>query len=146
MMVSWSRVILSALMGSGVILAVMYVLLPRLGLPKLDFTLVTSGWVGATGRHARLVGIAVFLLGGVAWAYLFARVWPVHGAMGGILFGLIPFAVSMAMVLPELYKVHITLYPVPGFMWIKVGGTTAVVANLIEHLLFGLVLGLFYRR
>lgn len=145
MMVSWSGVIGSALMGSGVILAVMYLLLPRLGLPKLDFTSVTSGWVGATGRHARLVGVAVFLMGGVFWAYLFARLWPMHGATGGMLFGLVPFAVSMATVLPNLFKVHITLYPVPGFMWIKVGGQKAVMANLIEHLMFGLVLGLCYR-
>ncbi|HLO03322.1 MAG TPA: hypothetical protein VK191_09445, partial [Symbiobacteriaceae bacterium] len=130
MMVSWSAVIRSALMGSGVILLVMYFLLPALGLPKLDFTSVTSGWVGATGRNARLFGIAVFVVGGVVWAYLFARFWPIHGAIGGLLFGLVPFAVAMATVLPDLFKVHITLYPVPGFMWVKVGGPNAVLANL----------------
>lgn len=145
MTVSWPSVILSSLVGSGVILLVMYFLLPALGLPKLDFTAVTSGWVGATGRNARIVGVAVFLMGGVIWAYLFARFWPVHGAFGGLLFGLVPFAVAMAMILPDLFKVHITLYPVPGFMWVKVGGPNAVVANLVEHLLFGLTLGLIYR-
>lgn len=145
MAVSWPSVILSSLVGSGLILIAMYFLLPALGLPKLDFTAVTSGWIGATGRHARLVGIAVFLAGGLLWAYLFARFWPAQGALGGMLYGLVPFAVSMAFVLPELFKVHISLYPVPGFMWFKVGGTNAVIANLVQHLLYGLALGMIYR-
>ncbi|MFZ5825903.1 MAG: hypothetical protein ACOY94_16520 [Bacillota bacterium] len=135
----------SALIGSVSILVSMYVLLPKLGLPKLDFAAVTGGWVGATGPYARLIGLTVFLLGGIAWAFLYARFWPWHNIMGGLAFGLIPFAASLMTVLPELSKVHIMLYPMPGFLWIKLGGREAVAANLVQHLIFGLCLAKFYR-
>jgi hypothetical protein len=123
----------------------MYFLLPALGLPKLDFTSVTGGWVGSTGRNSKLVGALVFVTGGIAWAFLYARFWPWHTVFGAMTFGLVPFAISMVAVLPQLNQFKIMVYPVPGFVWVKFGGPNAVVANLIEHLLFGLCLGLFYR-
>ncbi|HWI65468.1 MAG TPA: hypothetical protein VNT75_26865 [Symbiobacteriaceae bacterium] len=137
--------ILAALSGSAAILAAMYFLLPALGLPRLDFTAVTGGWVGATGRHAKLVGVTVFVLGGLAWAFLYARFWPWHSVMGAIGYCLIPFAISMLAVMPSLNQFRIMVYPVPGFMYLKFGGPNAVVANLVEHVIFGLCLGLFYR-
>ncbi|HWI51106.1 MAG TPA: hypothetical protein VNT01_03050 [Symbiobacteriaceae bacterium] len=137
--------LVAALTGSGAILLAMYFLLPALGLPRLDFTAVTGGWVGATGRHAKVVGAAVFLLGGIAWAFLYAAFWPWHSVWGAIAFGLIPFAISMLSVLPSLNQFRIQVYPVPGFMYLKFGGPNAIVANLVEHLIFGLCLGMFYR-
>lgn len=138
-------VISAAIVGSAAILASMYFLMPALGLPRLDFTAVTGGWVGATGRYAKLIGIAVFLLGGFVWAYIFARFWPYHSPLGGVAYALIPFVIAMLAVMPQLNQFKIMIHPVPGFIWVKVGGPNAVAANLIEHVIFGLCLGLIYR-
>lgn len=143
--IQWGALMFSALVGSVSILVAMYILLPKLGLPKLDFTAITGGWVGATGSHARLIGLGVFLAGGIAWALLYALVWPWHNLVGGLAFSLIPFAISLLTVLPELSRVHVMLYPMPGFLWMKLGGEGAVAANLVQHLVFGLCLGRFYQ-
>lgn len=142
--IQWGALLFSALVGTVSVLISMYILLPKLGLPKLDFAAVTGGWVGATGPYARLIGVAVFLAGGIAWAFLYARFWPWHNLVGGLTFSLIPFAISLLTVLPELSGVHIMLYPMPGFLWLKLGGKAAVAANLVQHLAFGLCLGKFY--
>lgn len=112
----------------------MYILLPALGMPRLDFVAVAGGWVGATGRYARLIGLLLFLLGGIGWGFLYAALWPWKGMLGGMFFGLIPFACS-----------HLLRGPVPGLLWLRVGGPGSVEANLLQHLIFGLVLGRFYQ-
>lgn len=135
----------SALVGSLSVLISMYILLPNLGLPKLDFAAVTGAWVGATGPYVRMVGVAVFLLGGVAWSLLYARFWPWHNLVGGLAFGLIPFAISLLAVLPELNKFRLMVYPMPGFLWLQLGGPGSVAATLAQHLIFGLCLGYLYK-
>lgn len=143
--VQWGALYFSALLGSVSILVSMYVVLPALGMPRLDFAAVTGGWVGATGPYARAIGTALFVAGGVGWTLLFATLWPWKGLLGGLLFGLIPFGVSLLAVLPALNTVHVLLHPMPGFLWMKLGGPNSVVANLVQHLVFGIVLGNFYK-
>ncbi|HEY3369099.1 MAG TPA: hypothetical protein VGK74_28920 [Symbiobacteriaceae bacterium] len=135
----------AALVGSAAILASMYILLPALGLPKLDFTGVTGGWVGANGRYSKLIGAAVFVAGGVAWAFLYARLWPWHSVPGAIGFVAIPFAFSCLTVLPSLNQFHVMVTPMPGFVWLKLGGPPSMIANTVEHLIFALCLGFLYR-
>lgn len=142
--VEWGSLVFAALAGSFAILVSMYVLLPALGLPKLDFAAVTGGWVGVTGRYANLVGVGVFLLGGLVWAFGYALFWPWHSPVGGMIYALIPFAIASIAVLPELNRFRILPTPMPGFVLVK-AGPNAILANLIEHLVFGLCLGLFYR-
>lgn len=143
--VNWSALLVAALSGSAAILVSMYFLLPALGLPRLDFASITGGWVRAAGPYARLIGVGVFVLGGVGWAFLYARFWPWHGPVGGMAYALIPFAIASVAVLPELHKFRIMLHPLPGFIWMKQGGVNAMAANLVHHLVFGLCLGFFYR-
>ncbi|MFZ5816529.1 MAG: hypothetical protein ACOY93_14720 [Bacillota bacterium] len=143
--VLWGSVLFSSLVGSASILVSMYILLPAMGLPRLDFAAVTGGWIGVTGRYARVVGAGVFVAGGIAWGLLYALVWPWHSLLGGLAFSLIPFGISLMAILPELNRFHILVYPVPGFLWLKLGGPQAVVANLVQHLIFGLCLGRFYQ-
>ncbi len=143
--VNWGALCLAALCGSAAILATMYVVMPALGLPRLDFAAVTGGWVGATGQYAKAVGVTIFVLGGIGWAYLYARFWPYHSIRGAAGFALIPFALSCMAVLPNLNQFRIQLYPVPGFLFVKVGGANAVLANAIEHFVFALALGFLYR-
>lgn len=143
--IQWGSLLFSALLGSVSILVTMYILLPGLGMPKLDFAAVPGGWVGATGRYAKVVGVGVFLAGGIGWAFLYATLWPWQGLLGGLLFSLIPFSVSLLSVLPALNEVHVLLHPMPGFLWMKLGGPNSVAANLIQHLIFGLVLGNLYK-
>ena len=120
----------------------MYILLPAIGLPKLDFASITGGWVGAAGKFAKPVGILVFLMGGIAWGYLYARFWHWHSPAGGMGYSLIPFVISSLTVLPQLNRFQ--ALSMPGFIWLRVGGPTAMVVNLLEHLVFGLVLGFLY--
>jgi len=143
-MVNWGSLIFAAAVGSLAILASMYVLLPALGLPRLDFASVTGGWVGATGPHSGGIGVVIFVLGGIAWAFVYARFWPWHSSLGGAAFALIPFAISSIAVLPELNRFRLPITRAPGFVWVKAGGPNAVLANLVEHLIFGLSLGIFY--
>lgn len=143
--VEWGSLVFAAIAGSFAILASMYVLLPALGLPKLDFTAVTGGWVEMTGRYAKLVGVGIFVLGGLVWAFGYARLWPWHSPVGGMIYALIPFTIASIAVLPELHRFRIMVTPMPGFIWVKAGGPNAILTNLIEHLVFGLCLGLFYR-
>jgi hypothetical protein len=143
--VHWGSVVTAALCGSAAILATMYILLPLLGLPRLDFAAVTGGWVGAAGRYAKALGVSVFALGGIGWAFLYARFWPAHSVPGALAFAAIPFAMSCMAVLPQLNQFRIAVYPVPGFLYLKLGGPAAVLANGLEHLIFGLILGLMYR-
>jgi len=142
--VNWGSLIFASVTGSLAILASMYFLLPALGLPKLDFASVTGGWVGAKGPNSGRIGVVVFALGGIAWAFLYARFWPWHSALGGAVYGLIPFAVSSILVLPELNRFQVPITRMPGFVWIKAGGPNAVLANLAEHIIFGLCLGILY--
>jgi hypothetical protein len=143
-LVNWGSLIFASAVGSLAILASMYVLLPALGLPRLDFAAITGGWVGATGPHSGRIGVAIFVLGGIAWAFLYARFWPWHSAVGGAGFAMIPFAISTIAVLPELNRFRVPITRMPGFVWVKAGGPNAIVANLIEHLIFGVSLGMFY--
>lgn len=143
--VDWGSAILAALVGSAVILVSMYILLPALGLPKLDFTAVTGGWVRATGKYAKLVGSAVFVAGGIVWAIIYAAYWPWHSVPGGMIYGMVPFAIASMLIMPQLNQFRLMVAPLPGFIWVKVGGPTSMFANLIEHLIFGLCLGIFYR-
>jgi len=143
--VHWGSMFTAAFAGSVAILVSMYVLMPALGLPKLDFTAITGGWVGATGRYSKLIGGAVFLLGGVAWAFLYARFWPWHSVAGAVGFAMVPFAMASLAVLPQLNQFRIMVHPMPGFVWVKMGGPNAIIANAVEHLIFGLCLGLLYK-
>lgn len=142
--IRWGAVLVSGLVGSGVTLGLMYLLVPALGLPRLDFAAITAGWIRATGKYARLLGVLVFVAGGIGWAFLYAAFWPGRGILGGAAFGLVPCAIAGLTVLPELTRFRVPVVPMPGFVWVTKGGYQAVVANLIEHIAFGICLGLLY--
>ncbi len=142
--VDWSSLIAASLAGSAAILVCMYLLLPALGLPRLDYAGVISGWVKATGRYARAVGVIVFLAGGIAWGAFYAAIWPTRGPLAGVAFALVPFVVSYAMVLPQLSRFRAMVVPMPGFVDVRAEGRRAMIAMLAEHLVYGLVLGLMY--
>lgn len=142
--IAWGAMFLAAVAGSAAILVSMYFLLPALGLPRLDFASITAGWVRVKGRYAFAVGTAIFLLGGMGWAFLYAAFWPWRGAVGGGVYALVPFAISCMTVLPELSRFRAMIQPMPGFVWVQEGGPMAVVASLVEHLVFGLIIGTLY--
>lgn len=81
-------------------------------------------------------------VGGIAWGYLYARFWHWHSPAGGMGYSLIPFVISSLTVLPQLNRFQ--ALSMPGFIWLRVGGPTAMVVNLLKHLVFGLVLGFLY--
>lgn len=143
--VHFGYLLFASLMASAASLGAMYFLLTALGLPRFDFAAITGGWVRAAGRYAKFAGTAVFALGGFGWAFLYAAFWPFHSVPGAMAYTLVPFAVSCFAVLPQLNSFRTMVQPLPGFVWVQTGGRNALVANLAGHLIFGLLLGLFYR-
>lgn len=89
---------------------------------------------------AFVVGLTLNLLVGMAWALLYARfVEPrlsMPGMLSGMLFALIPFALSVMVIFPLMNA---------GFLGSDLGaGPLPFIGNLILHLIFGAVLGFIY--
>lgn len=89
---------------------------------------------------AFLVGVALNLLVGIAWALLYARfAEPWFGRstiVTGMLFAMIPFVISVAVVFPLMNA---------GFLGSDLGaGPLPFLGNLVLHLVYGGVLGFMY--
>jgi hypothetical protein len=86
-----------------------------------------------------VVAVPGFLLVGVGWGAVYAA-WvrprlPVHDAVAGLLFAVVPLAVSVVVVMPALGLVS---YP------LDVAGQVALAGEAIRHAAYGLLLGLIY--
>lgn len=89
---------------------------------------------------AFLIGLVLNLVIGVAWALIYGRfIEPLFDATGiakGMLFALIPFALSVAVVFPLMDA---------GFLGTNLGaGPMPLIGNLVAHLVYGAVLGFVY--
>ncbi len=89
---------------------------------------------------AFLIGLVLNLVIGVAWALIYARfvepMFETAGIAKGMLFSLIPFALSVAVVFPMMDA---------GFLGADLGaGPMPFIGNLIAHLVYGAVLGFVY--
>lgn len=89
---------------------------------------------------AFLIGMVLNLVIGVAWALLYARfVEPrltPNGIVSGMIFAMVPFTLSVAVVFPLMNA---------GFLGTELGaGPLPVIGNLVLHLVYGATLGLVY--
>jgi hypothetical protein len=87
-----------------------------------------------------VVGLALNLIVGIAWALIYGRffepMFETSGIAKGLLFSLIPFAISVAVVFPMMDA---------GFLGSDLGaGPLPFIGNLVAHLVFGAVLGFVY--
>jgi membrane protein DedA with SNARE-associated domain len=86
-----------------------------------------------------VVAVPAYLLVGVGWGALYAA-WvrprlPVHDAVAGLVFAVVPLAVSVVVVMPVL---GLVTYP------LDVTGQVALAGEAIRHAAYGLLLGLIY--
>jgi len=89
---------------------------------------------------AFVVGMVLNVVIGIAWALIYARFFEPAFAMPGIteglLFSLIPFALSVAVVFPLMDA---------GFLGSELGaGPLPFIGNLVLHLVYGATLGFVY--
>ena len=89
---------------------------------------------------AFVIGLALNLVIGIAWALLYGRffepMFETAGIAKGMLFALIPFAISVAVVFPLMDA---------GFLGSDLGaGPMPFIGNLVAHLVYGAVLGFIY--
>ena len=89
---------------------------------------------------AFVIGLALNLVIGIAWALIYGRffepMFETAGIAKGMLFSLIPFAISVAVVFPMMDA---------GFLGSDLGaGPMPFIGNLIAHLVFGGALGFIY--
>jgi len=91
-------------------------------------------------RSNLYVALAVYITGGLVWAVLYARFFEPRLTgpdwLRGIVFALVPFFVSVLIVLPLVGG---------GFLGLGLGaGPLPLLGNLILHVVFGAVLGVTY--
>ncbi len=89
---------------------------------------------------AFVIGLVLNLIIGVAWALIYGRLFePMFETAGiakGMLFSLIPFAISVAIVFPMMDA---------GFLGSDLGaGPLPFIGNLVAHLAYGAVLGFIF--
>lgn len=90
--------------------------------------------------EAFVVGLALNLVIGIAWALIYGRFFEprfeTSGIAKGMLFSLIPFAISVAVVFPLMDA---------GFLGSDLGaGPLPFIGNLVAHLVYGAVLGFMF--
>jgi hypothetical protein len=113
---------------------------PGAGTVKQWLYALTHNTVLDTGLASLYVAVAIYFLGGLAWAVLYARFaeprWPGPAWTRGVAFSIVPAAVSVVVVLPLL-----------GGGWLGLGlgaGPLPLLGNVLLHALYGAILGLLY--
>jgi uncharacterized membrane protein YagU involved in acid resistance len=125
----------------------------RMNIPYLVGTMVT-----ADRDRAKVVGVALHLLNGFAFSFLYIATFHLVGGATwwkGAIIGFVHAAFVLAVGMPALPGLHprmaraqqgptvVRLLEPPGFLALNYGVRTPI-SVLIAHLAFGVVLGAFY--
>jgi hypothetical protein len=139
----------SAIMLLGFVIAYgLAALLASIPLSHNAIAGVVQGWLYALthnavtdlGRDHLYLAVAVYLVGGLLWAIVYARFAATRLAgphwRRGLVFSLVPAATSLVVVLPLLGG---------GLFAFQLGaGPLPLIGNLLLHALYGLALGVLY--
>ena len=154
------RAIAGGLLGTAALGVFAGELAPRLGLEKLDYpyllgTLIAGASESTENQFLILLGWLVFGLGGISWAliyafYIYNRL-PVAGWFQGLMYGGAGlFLISSLLFFPALSWIHPLVraqqIPAPGMFGLGLNGQSILVVNFLGQCLFGLILGIIYRR
>jgi len=135
-------------------------LAPVLGLPRLDYvqligTLAAAGFSMPASRPWLIPGLGFFIAGGIGWALTYAAhlhdrlLGPgwlqglAFGGFGVFLMTSLVFFPALGVVHPEVRANHM---PAPGLFGIGLSGSRVVLVNFVGHCVFGLIVGVLYRR
>lgn len=147
------RALLAGLAGTVAFTALIYAG-PSMGLPRMDIATMLGTMFVANPGAAFAPGLAMHLMIGLVlalgYAFLFAHWLPGRPWLRGALYGLVPWAMMMVVVLPMLGLVHplvrAGMMPAPGLFLSGMGTVMAPLGGLIGHLVYGAVLGAVYGR
>ncbi len=129
------------------------------GVTRMDLPLMLGTMATPDRDRAKLIGFLMQFLGGFGFAFVYAAIfesWRKANAPLGALIGVVHGAFVLTAALPILPSIHprmasefsgpeptASLEP-PGFMASNYGRSTPIVA-MVAHVLFGTILGAFYR-
>lgn len=142
----FGRALLAGLIGWAVFTTVLF-MAPLMGVPPMNVPQMLGGMFGmnslAVGWILHLmIGLAL----GVIYVYGFAERLAGAPWLRGMLFGIAPWLIMMAVVAPMLPVLDPMLAKMPpGFFFANMGAM-AVMGSLIAHLLYGLVTGAVYGK
>lgn len=128
-----AKAILGGFVGTVVITVMMYFVAPMMLGQPMDMAAMLGGMLGgswAMGMLAHLVaGMVIFP---AIYAYFLYRVLPGEPWLKGTIWGIVLWFLSQAVVTPMIGG---------GFFSADAGGLMAVMASLIGHALYGVLLG-----
>ena len=127
------RTVLGGLAGTAVLTMMMYFVAPMMLGHPMDIAAMLGGMMGgswALGMAAHwMLGVIVFPL---FYAFVIYRLLPGSPIVRGAIWGMLLWLIAQTVVMPMAGA---------GFFSAAAGGTIAVMASLIGHLLYGGILG-----
>ncbi len=145
------RALLAGLIGTVAITILMYAG-PVMGFPRMDIATMLGTMFVSDPSAAFIPGMVMHFMIGVilalGYAFLFAGWLPGHPWMRGALYGLVPFLMANAIVMPMMGLIHPMvlsgMMPAPGFFLVGMGTVMAPIGRLLGHLVYGAVVGAIY--
>jgi hypothetical protein len=158
--VSSPRAVGTSILGTVVLEAFLVGLAPHVGLGKLNYPDLLGAFFSAslglpTSKLWLVAGWSIFFVGGIAWALIYASCvydrLPGPGWLQGLTYsGLGVFLISSLVFFPLISLIHRIAHSgqaqVPGIFGLGFSGGRVVLANFLGHCIFGLVVGVLYRR
>ncbi len=127
---------------------------PALGLCRIDYPHMLGQLEYPEGALSVALGWLVFVLGGIAFALLYANYLhdrlPGPNWLQGLFYGGFAIFMVSSVVFFPLMAFHPSVrsgkLPAPGFFGFGLSGWVAVLTNFLGHCLYGVTLGAIYRR
>ncbi|MBI2954864.1 MAG: hypothetical protein HYY30_11160 [Chloroflexi bacterium] len=145
------RALLAGFVGTVAITILMYAG-PVMGFPRMDIATMLGTMFVSDPSAAFIPGLMMhFMIGlilALGYAFLFASWLPGRPWVRGALYGLVPFLMANAIVMPMMGLIHPMvlsgMMPAPGFFLVGMGTVMAPIGSLIGHLVYGAVVGAIY--
>ena len=147
------RALLGGVVGTAAFTVLAYAG-PLMGFPRMDIATMLGTMIVSDPAGAFWPGMAMhFMIGlilALGYAALFASWLPGAPWLRGAIYGLVPWAMAMVVVMPMMAVVHplvvAGMMPAPGFFLLGMGTVMAPLGSLIGHLVYGAVVGAIYGR
>ncbi len=145
--------------GATVVLSVLMAGSQRLNLTRMNLPYLLGSMFTPDRDRARLLGLLVHLVNGLAFSALYVAAFHARGRVEvwfGALMGLVHAMFVLTVVLPALPALHPRMATAaegptderrlapPGFLALHYGPRTPI-SVILSHIVFGAIVGLFYR-
>ena len=145
--------------GATIVLTTLLAASQGLGITRMNLPYLLGTMVTANRDRAKVLGIAMHVLNGWAFSAIYVAAFHVWGGptwWKGALIGLAHAAFVLAAVMPALPGMHPRMasetsgptvvrgLEPPGFLALHYGARTPI-SVVLAHIVFGVILGVFYR-